>query len=112
MIWIGKTKTNLFSIKNSVLVPATSISAAQVIEIDFSKDIDKLPVVYSKANNSTMNIFVGGGENQPQAVKTDFFIKMSQVNPLPIPLRRLPMLSWSLRMATRILSHLTIKMYP
>ena len=71
---LEKTKTNLFSIKNSVLVPATSISKTQVIEIDFfQKDIDKLPVVYSKANNSTMNIFVGGGENKPQVVKTDFF---------------------------------------
>jgi len=71
---LGKTKTNLFFIKDSVLVPATSVSTAQVIEIDFfQKDIDKLPVVYPKANNSTINIFVGGGENQPQVIKADFF---------------------------------------
>ena len=71
---LEKTKTNLFSIKDSVLVPATSVSKTQVIEIDFfQKDIDKLPVVYPKANNSTINIFVGGGENQPQVIKADFF---------------------------------------
>ncbi len=71
---LEKTKTNLFSINNTVLVPTTSVSTAQVIEVDFfQKDIDKLPVVYSKANNSTMNIFVGGGENKPQIVKGDFF---------------------------------------
>ena len=71
---LEKTKTNLFSIKDSALVPATSISTTQVIEIDFfQKDIDKLPVVYPKANNSTINIFVGGGENQPQVIKADFF---------------------------------------
>ncbi len=71
---LGKTKTNLFSINNSTLVLATSVSTAQIIEIDFfQKDIDKLPVVYPKTNNSTMNIFVGGGENQPQVVKGDFF---------------------------------------
>lgn len=71
---LEKTKTNLFSIKDSVLVPATSVSTAQIIEIDFfQKDIDKLPVIYPKANNSTINIFVGGGENQSQVVKADFF---------------------------------------
>ena len=71
---LEKTKANLFSIRDSVLVPATSVSTAQVIEIDFfQKDIDKLSVVYPKVNNSTMNIFVGGGENQPQVVKADFF---------------------------------------
>lgn len=71
---LEKTKTNLFSINNSVLVPATSVSTTQVIEIDFfQKNIDKLPVVYPKTHNSTMNIFVGGGENQSQVVKADFF---------------------------------------
>jgi len=71
---LEKTKTNLFSIMGSVLVPATSVSKTQVIKTDFfQKDIDKLPVVYPKTNNSTMNIFVGGGENQPQVVRADFF---------------------------------------
>lgn len=71
---LEKTKTNLFFINNSVLEPATSISTTQVIRIDFyQKDIDKLPVVYPKANNSIMSIFVGGGENQSQVVKADFF---------------------------------------
>lgn len=71
---LEKTKTNLFSINGSILVPATSISTAQIIEVDFfQKDIDKLPVVYPRINSSTMNILVGGGKNQPQVVKADFF---------------------------------------
>lgn len=71
---LEKTKTNLFSIKDSVLVTATSVSTAQIIEVDFfQKDIDKLPVAYPRVNNSTMNIFVGGGKNQPQVVKAGFF---------------------------------------
>lgn len=71
---LGKTKTNLFTIKDSNLIPATSVSTAQVIEVDFfQKDLDKLPIVYPVTGNSTMNIFVGGGENQPQVVKGEFF---------------------------------------
>jgi len=71
---LGKTKTNLFTIKDSNLIPATSVSTAQVIEVDFfQKDLDKIPVVYPRANNSTMNIFVGGGKNQPQVVRGEFF---------------------------------------
>ena len=71
---LEKTKTNLLSIKDSDLVPATSVSEAQIIEVDFfQKDVDKLPIIYPKPNNSTMNVFVGGGENQAQIVKANFF---------------------------------------
>ena len=71
---LEKTKTNLLSIKNSNLQPATSISTAQIIEVDFfQKDVDKMPILYSKNNSSTMNIFVGGGENQAQVVKSELF---------------------------------------
>lgn len=71
---LEKTKKNLLSIKDSNLVSATSISTAQVIEVDFfQKDVDKMPILYSKNNNSTMNIFVAGGENQAQVIKAEFY---------------------------------------
>lgn len=69
----NKTTASLFSIKNYTLVSATSLSSAQIIKVDFfQKDIDKMPIYYPHANTSSMNIFVGGGENQAQVVKMDF----------------------------------------
>ena len=68
-----KTTTSLFSIKNYTLVPATSLSSAQIIKVDFfQKNIDKMPIYYSHANASNMNVFVGGGDSQAQVVKIDF----------------------------------------
>ena len=68
-----KTKTLLFSIKNNTLTTATSVSNAQVIEVDFfQKDIDKLPIYYPKAVGSTMNVLVVGGKDQPQVAQINF----------------------------------------
>ncbi len=68
-----KTKTLLFSIKNNTLTTATSVSNAQVIEVDFfQKNIDKLPIYYPKAVNSTMNVLVVGGKDQPQVAQINF----------------------------------------
>jgi len=68
-----KTKTFLFSINSNTLTTATSISNAQVIEVDFfQKDIDKLPIYYPKAVNSTMNVLVVGGKDQPQVAQVNF----------------------------------------
>jgi len=68
-----KTKILLFSINNNTLTTATSVSNAQVIEVDFfQKDINRLPVYYPKAVNSTMNVLVVGGEDQPQVAQVNF----------------------------------------
>lgn len=68
-----KAKTLLFSINNNTLTTATSVSNAQVIEVDFfQKDIDKLPIYYPKAVNSTMNVLVVGGNDQPQVAQVNF----------------------------------------
>lgn len=59
---LEKTKTNLYAIKNGTLTPATSMSTAQIIEVIFyQKDIDKIPILYEKANSSNINILVGAG---------------------------------------------------
>ncbi|MCL5434925.1 MAG: hypothetical protein M1405_00885 [Patescibacteria group bacterium] len=68
-----KTKTLLFSINNNTLTSATSVSNSQVIEVDFfQKDINNLPIYYPKAVNSTMNVLVVGGKNQPQVAQVNF----------------------------------------
>lgn len=71
---LNKTKTLLFSINNNTLVSATSFSNSQVIEVDFfQKEVDKLPIFYPKAVNSTMNLLIVGGKNQPQVVQVNYF---------------------------------------
>ena len=69
----NKTKTLLFSINNDTLTSATSLSNSQVIEVDFfQKDVDKLPIFYPKAVNSTINVLVVGGKDQPQIAQVSY----------------------------------------
>jgi hypothetical protein len=71
---LSKAKTLLFSISNSTLNSATSLSSAQVIEVDFfQKDVDGLSVFYPSAVGSTMNVLVVGGQQQPQIAQASFF---------------------------------------
>ena len=70
----SKTQTFLFSINNSTLTTATSISNAQVIEVDlFQKDIDELPIYYPRAVNSTMTLLVVAGQDQPQVAQVNYY---------------------------------------
>ncbi|MEX2007643.1 MAG: hypothetical protein WD992_02625 [Candidatus Levyibacteriota bacterium] len=69
-----KTQVSLFSIKNGMLAPSTSLSNTQVIEVSFfQRDLNGLSVVYPDAKASTMNVFVAGGDRGPQVVQADFF---------------------------------------
>lgn len=62
---LEKTKTNLFSIQNNSLKPATSLSNSQIIEVNFfQKDIDKLPIFYENPNSSNISVLIGGGSYQ------------------------------------------------
>lgn len=71
---IKTTKPYYYSIQNSQLTPASSIGDAQVIEIDFfQQDFDNLPIYYPRPYNSTMNIFIGGGETRPQILQAQYF---------------------------------------
>nr|MBI5455984.1 hypothetical protein [Candidatus Levybacteria bacterium] len=70
---LEKTKSNLFSIQNNSLSTATSLSNAQIIEVNFfQKDIDKLPIFYGKPNSSNISILVAGGGYQGQIVGANF----------------------------------------
>ena len=69
---MNKTKTNLWSITNGALSPASSLSVAQIVEVDFvQKDVDKLPIFYDNPNSSNMSILISGGQ-APQIVAANF----------------------------------------
>ena len=60
--------------KDRTLVPATSISNANVLRVDFFQaDKNRLPIYYPKAITSTMTLFVENIQNQLQIVNGHFF---------------------------------------
>lgn len=66
---LSKTHTNLFSIKNNSLSPATSLSNSQIIEVDFNQnDVNKIPIYYENPNSSNISILIGGGSYNGQIV--------------------------------------------
>lgn len=68
-----KTKSLLFSIKNFALEPATSISNAQVVLVNFyQKDINELPIFYSHPLTSPINFLVAEINNTPTVVEANF----------------------------------------
>lgn len=70
---VEKTTTKLLSIKNFSVIPATSLSNAQLIRVDFfQKNINKLPIYYPNPPYSTMNVFVAGGNSQGQVAEAHF----------------------------------------
>jgi hypothetical protein len=78
---LTKTKTSLYSIQNGSLVPATSISNAQIIEVDFfQKGIDKLPVYYENPNSSNIKVLIGGEDSQPQIVAAQYIYQKISSN--------------------------------
>ncbi|MBI3069793.1 MAG: hypothetical protein HYY87_00615 [Candidatus Levybacteria bacterium] len=70
----AKTKTTLLSIKDQELVPATSLSKAKLIRVDFfQKDIDKLPIYYPNPKNSIIYALIAAGTFGSQIVEAKFF---------------------------------------
>ena len=84
----SKTQTFLFSINNNTLTSATSISNAQVIEVDlFQKDVDKLPIFYPKAVNSTMTLLIVAGQDQPQVAQINYYHQSISKNNSTYPVK-------------------------
>lgn len=87
----NKTKVSLFAVANSTLIPATSISTAQIVRVDyFQKDVDKLPIYYSQASYSSMNMFFASSDtSNPQIVLANFTHKKidsrSETYPIKTP---------------------------
>lgn len=68
-----KDKTDILSIRNGKLVPASSISLAQVIKVNFyQKDINKLPIFYSNYPTSVINLLVGAGGFDGQILEANY----------------------------------------
>lgn len=68
----AKTKVNLFSIKNYSLIPATSISSAQALEISFfQRKFDNLPIYYPRISTSPINVLLGIVNGEPQVVEAN-----------------------------------------
>lgn len=69
----SKTKATLLSLSNGQLISATSLSSAQIIQVDlFQNDVNKLPIFYPQPTHSTMSLYVGGGNNFSQIVLANF----------------------------------------
>jgi len=76
----SKTQTSLFAIQNNLLVPASSLSDAQVIRVDFyQSDINKLPLYYPHYPASLISAFVASGDSAQEVVGATFVHKT--VNP-------------------------------
>ncbi len=72
----SKTKTSFFSIGNSTLVPASKISNAKIVKVDFfQKDVDNLPIYYEDGISSTIALLVGKTANNFQVVDAKYFHK-------------------------------------
>ncbi len=56
---ISKTRTELFSLKDGILIPASSLSTAQIIRVDFyQKDRDEIPMYYPHPPYSDMSFLI------------------------------------------------------
>lgn len=54
-----KTKTQLLSIKNGVLIPAASLATTNLIKVDhFQNDVEELPIYYPRHPNSMMTFLI------------------------------------------------------
>lgn len=71
-----KTQTSLFTIQNNTLVPAISLSDAQLIRVDFyQSNVNKIPIYYPHFPQSIMNGVVGSSDNGPRVVTATFIHK-------------------------------------
>ena len=69
----SKTKITLYSIKNSRLIPATSLSSAHIIRVDFyQKDVNKLPILYPNPPFSLINVSVASGGLDGQIIEANY----------------------------------------
>lgn len=70
---IVNTEVNMFSISNNSFIPATSLSNAQTMQVNFFQNsIDDLPIYYQKPNESNINILIAGGNSSAQIVGANY----------------------------------------
>lgn len=68
----AKTKVNLFSIKNYSLIPATSISSTQAVQVSFfQKKIDNRSIYYPRISTSPINVLLGVVNGELEVVEAN-----------------------------------------
>lgn len=71
-----KTQTNLFAIQNGTLIPALSLSGAQLIRVDFyQSDINKLPIYYPHYPQSLLSGLVASGDSNQTVLEATYVHK-------------------------------------
>lgn len=71
---LSKTVPELYQVRSGVLIPASSLSNAQIIRVDFyQKDVDGLPMYYPHPPHSTMNFLVGSTDRSSSVVESSYF---------------------------------------
>ena len=86
---LERIKTDLFTIKNYVLLPATSISSAQAARVYFfQNNKNKLPIFYADPNTSPISLLITGGENQSQVVEAKFTYQKASEESETYPIKK------------------------
>lgn len=68
-----KTKTTLLAISNNTLIPATSLSTAQIIRVDFYQNArNNINIVYPHYPDSTISALVASGSNGPEVIEAHY----------------------------------------
>ncbi|MBI2074311.1 MAG: hypothetical protein HYT83_00565 [Candidatus Levybacteria bacterium] len=71
---LAQTRTSLFAVENGELVPATSLSNATIVRVDFfQKDLDNIPIFYPNPSFSLIHALLTGSEPQGQIIEASFF---------------------------------------
>lgn len=69
-----KTSADLYQIKNYSIIPATSLSSAQAIQVSFfQRNFNNLPIFYSRFSVSTINFLIGDVRGNTEVVEANFF---------------------------------------
>lgn len=69
-----RTSTQLLAIQNATIFPASSLSTAQLIRVDFfQKAVNEIPIYYPRPPFSTMHFFVGAGDSRGQIVQGQYY---------------------------------------
>lgn len=70
---IVNTEVNMFSINNNSFITATSLSNAQIMQVNFFQNsIDDLPIFYKNPHESNINVLIASGNSSGQIVGANY----------------------------------------
>lgn len=72
----SKTVTQMLTIRDGQLITASSLGTAHAFRVNFyQNDINSLPIVYEKPNESNLSFVVTGGTYRSQIVRGDYMLQ-------------------------------------